>query len=100
MSKALEHDDPFQLQAMGVPDGDLLVQARVIVEEFMRMGLPMEEVERLFSDPFYAGTRHLAEKIGPEKVSEIIVGTYGRRADAIAASRRTSGRDGVHGEGV
>lgn len=55
-TKQPEHDDPFELQAIGVSDPDgtsRLEMARCFAEEFLRLGFPPGRVLALFESPRY-----------------------------------------------
>lgn len=70
--KDFEDDDPMELQAILIPDGDLMEQARFLIEEFASMGLDKCELLKLFKDPFYMGTHRLYQKLGEEKIVSLI----------------------------
>jgi len=76
--KEFEDDDPMELQAISIPEGDPQVQATAFAEEFLSMGLPKENVLELFRNPFYTGTYRLWVKLGDEKICQII-GLYRSR---------------------
>ncbi len=87
MTKTLEHDDPFQLNAVEIPDGDLELQARVIIEEFLRMGQSREELIRMFDDPFYGGTHQLTRALGQQRIIDLINAVVSEHIQAIAQSK-------------
>jgi len=70
--KEFEDDDPMELQGMMMPERDPEVQAAVIIEEFLSMGMPEKRVLELFKDPFYLGTSQLCSILGEERIAELI----------------------------
>ncbi len=70
--KEFEDDDPMELAAVAIPDGDPEEQARSIMEEFLSMGMSKENVIGLFRDPFYQGTHRLYRKLGEERIARLI----------------------------
>jgi hypothetical protein len=69
--KEFEDDDPMELEAVVIPDGDLEEQARFMMEEFLGMGMPKEDVLDLFRNPFYLGTHRLYRMLGEEKIRRL-----------------------------
>lgn len=68
----IEDDDPMELVGVALPDGDQEELARVIMEEFIRMGLSDHELLHLFHDPFYAGPHAILRSRGEAYVRELI----------------------------
>ena len=93
MTKALEHDDPFQLNAVEIPGGDLGVQARVIIEEFLRMGHTREDLLQMFNDPFYAGTHQLTRALGQQRIIDLINTGVNEHIQAIGQSKQALRRE-------
>ena len=93
MTKALEHDDPFQLNAVEIPGGDLGVQARIIIEEFLRIGHTREDLLRIFDDPFYRGTHQLTRVLGQQRIINLINTVVNEHIEAIAQSKQALRRE-------
>lgn len=93
MTKALEHDDPFQLNAVEIPGGDLGIQARVIIEEYLRIGHTREDLLRLFDDPFYVGTYQLTRALGQQRIIDLINTVVNEHIQAIAQSKQALRRE-------
>jgi hypothetical protein len=75
MCKRPEQDDPFQLEAVGVPDptGECLREmAACFAEEFLRLGFPPGRVLALFESPTYALANHAYRVLGPREVRAIV----------------------------
>ena len=70
--KEFENDDPMELQAIVMPEGDLEAQARFIIEEFSSMGMPEQNILELFRNPFYTGTHRLYQHLGEKEIAELI----------------------------
>lgn len=70
--KKFEHDDPMELEAVWIPDGDLEAQARSFIMEFLAMGFSTTRLLELFHDPFYMGPNAILNKLGEQRVREII----------------------------
>ena len=70
--KEFEDDDPMELEAVAIPDGDPEEQARFMMEEFLSMGMSKDEVLDLFRNPFYLGTHRLYRKLGEERLARLI----------------------------
>ena len=70
--KDFEHDDPMELRAVPVPDGDTEMQATVFIEEFLMMGVPKEELIGIFKNPFYDGAYRLYQNLGEGKIQSFI----------------------------
>jgi len=82
--KEFEDDDPMELQAILMPEGDLEAQARFLIEEFASMGMTKANLIHLFQDPFYTGTYRLYRRLGEERVLKLIeecsAGTFSAKA--------------------
>ena len=74
--KEFEDDDPMQLQAISFPEGDPEAQAATYIEEFLAMGMPADDVLGIFCNPFYLGTHRLYQKLGKERIRELIAAQY------------------------
>lgn len=46
--------------------------AHIFVQEFKRIGFDSEQIFRLFRNPFYFGANKAYEKLGKEKIRQII----------------------------
>ncbi len=51
--KEPEGDDPMEIVANWVPEGDPELMATCLIEEYARMGMEEEEILKLFSQPVY-----------------------------------------------
>ena len=69
--KAFEPDDPMALVAVGA-DGDPELQARCLVEEFVRLGTGDGQILAMFRSPFYAGAHALYRARGEAWVRAVI----------------------------
>ena len=67
-----DEDDPMELVAVALPDGDPDEMACAIVEEFIRMGVSDQELLHLFHDPFYAGPHAIWRNRGEAYVQQLI----------------------------
>jgi hypothetical protein len=76
-SKRPEPDDPMTLHANEV-GGDPWVMLDCLIEEYARMGLGPEEVEKLFSTPFYQAPYALRETLGRDAIRERIERVFPR----------------------
>jgi hypothetical protein len=56
-------DDPLEMQAFEV-SGDPNLMLRLIVEEFARLGLGIDEIQRLACDPNYQAFHGLRRRFG------------------------------------
>ena len=70
--KDFEDDDPMELQAISFPEGDPETQATTYIEEFLTMGMPPDDVLGIFCNPFYLGTHRLYQRLGKERIRELI----------------------------
>lgn len=74
--KEFEDDDPMELQAVSFPEGNPEEQAATYIEEFLAMGMPQDYVVGIFCNPFYLGTHRLYQKLGKERILELIEAQY------------------------
>ena len=75
MCKEAEADDPFQLNAIGVPDptGEgLRAMAACFAEEFLRLGFPPGRVLALFESPRYALAHQAYRALGARAVRDLV----------------------------
>lgn len=70
--KDLEKDDPMEFVGVALPGDTTDAMAEVLVEEYVKMGMPDDEIFRLFQDPFYAGTHAVYRARGEAYVRELI----------------------------
>jgi hypothetical protein len=66
-TRPVEPEDPMNLFAVEVP-GDPELMLRLLVEEYARMGWGLEELSRLFRDPFYVAAHGLWLHYGEEEL--------------------------------
>ncbi|MFQ6675444.1 MAG: hypothetical protein ACE5LH_03760 [Fidelibacterota bacterium] len=76
MVKRFEPEDPLELKGTEIPDGNLEQQARIIMEEFLIMGAPREQVLELFKSPFFSGTHNLLRRLGSKKIATLLEEAY------------------------
>jgi hypothetical protein len=64
----------MMLVGIELPAGaeSFLETARVLAEEYARMGFGEERLMRLFQDPFYAGAHRAYRALGEERVRAIV----------------------------
>ena len=75
MCKEPEADDPFQLNAIGVPDptGEgLRAMAACFAEEFLRLGFPPGRVLALFESPRYALANQAYRALGAPAIRVLV----------------------------
>ncbi len=84
MVKPLQADDPYELKGVMVDGGEPLIQARIMIEEFIDMGIGPEQLQTMFNDKFYVGLFLLTEQLGADVISELITHT----AEKMGISRR------------
>jgi hypothetical protein len=80
--KEFEDDDPMELVGTvceGDAAGGLDEMARTIVEEFVRMGWPSDQIMSLFVDPFYRGPHAVFQAKGMAYVMGLIEQVSTRR---------------------
>ena len=65
--KEPEYDDPMELQGFEC-DGDPGYMVDCVVEEYLRMGWPPDEVFHLFESPVYPPLHYLLHTQGPEAI--------------------------------
>jgi len=73
--KALEPDDPFELQGVILPvqdDASLREMARCFVEEFARDGWSDEQLRAMFRNPSYRGPYLVWRQKGEAYIEEVI----------------------------
>ncbi|HBH96635.1 MAG TPA: hypothetical protein DDX89_02430 [Candidatus Omnitrophica bacterium] len=73
--KALEPDDPFELQGVILPvqdDASLREMARCFVEEFARDGWSDEQLRVMFRNPLYRGPYLVWREKGDAYIEEAI----------------------------
>jgi hypothetical protein len=90
MFKQPEDDDPFQLNAIGVPDPSgesSRAMAECFAEEFLRLGFPPGRVLALFESPRYALAHQAFRALGPGAVRAIVE----RLARTWSAASRSRG---------
>jgi len=71
-TRAVEPEDPMNLFAFEVP-GDPELMLRYLVEEYARMGWGLEELLRLFRDPFYVAAHGLWLHYGEDELRRRLV---------------------------
>lgn len=76
MVKRFEQEDPLELRGVEIPAGNLEHQARVIMEEYLMMGTPREQVLHLFENPFFSGTHDLFRRLGRERIVRLLEETW------------------------
>ena len=61
-----EAEDPMELRAHAVPAeaGSLDSMAEALVDEFVRLGAPAEQILQMFRDPFFALTHAIWQRRG------------------------------------
>ncbi|MFQ6674108.1 MAG: hypothetical protein ACE5GH_04910 [Fidelibacterota bacterium] len=70
--KTFQHDDPLQLRAVEIPEGDLRFQAIAIIEEFLMMGASGPDLVKMFNDPFYSGLTYLTRRLGEQTIRKLV----------------------------
>ncbi len=76
MVKEYDKEDPFEMKAMEIPGGNIIQQAQVMAEEYRDMGMPQDELKKIFSDPFYGGLYVVYTQLGVDAVESIINQVY------------------------
>ena len=66
-TRPVEPEDPMNLFAVEVP-GDPELMLRMLVEEYARIGWGLEELLRLFRDPFYVAAHGLWLHYGEDEL--------------------------------
>ena len=72
MVKPLHAEDPYELKGVMVDGGEPLIQARIVVEEFLQIGIGPEPLNRMFNNKFYVGLFLLTEQLGTDTISDLI----------------------------
>jgi hypothetical protein len=70
--KPFEDEDPMELIALALPDGDTAEMVECIVEEFVRMGLDDRELMCLFRSPIYYTPHAIYREKGEDYVNTVI----------------------------
>lgn len=78
-TRPVEPEDPMNLFAVEVP-GDPELMLRLLVEEYARMGWGLDELVRLFRDPFYVAAHGLWLHYGEEELRRRLTDLLGRVA--------------------
>lgn len=68
-------EDPFEFVGVQFPAKDestMLAMAECLVEEYLRMGWPAEELLQVFRNPHYVGPHMVWKAKGEEYVRELI----------------------------
>ena len=76
MVKDFDKEDPFEMNAIEIPGGDISLQAQIMAEEFRDMGIAIEELKKMFADPFYGGLHMAYTQLGKKNINEIIRQVY------------------------
>ena len=76
MVKDFDKEDPFEMKAIEIPGGNIYHQAQVMTEEFRDMGIAIEELKKMFADPFYGGLHMAYIQLGEKNVNKIIGQAY------------------------
>ena len=76
MVKDFDKEDPFEMNAIEIPGGDISLQAQIMAEEFRDMGMTKEELNKMFADPFYGGLHMAYIQLGKKNINEIIRQVY------------------------
>lgn len=76
-TRSVEPEDPMNLFAVEVP-GDPELMLRLLVEEYARMGWGLNELLRLFRDPFYVAAHGLWLHYGEEELRRRLTELLGR----------------------
>ncbi len=76
MVKDFDKEDPFEMNAIEIPGGDISLQAQIMAEEFRDMGIAIEELKKMFADPFYGGLHMAYIQLGEKNVNKIIGQAY------------------------
>lgn len=70
--KPPDEDDPMELVAVTLPEGDADLAVACLVEEFVRLGMTDAQLLDLFRRPFYAGAHAIWKARGEEHVRQVI----------------------------
>ena len=74
-TKEVEEDDPFELNAIGIPDPSgtcTREMAACFAEEFLRLGFPPGRVLALFESPRYALAHQALQALGAHEIRGIV----------------------------
>lgn len=77
MVKNFKMDDPFELKAVEISNGNIELQVRIMAEEFRDIGASRQEIMRMFGDSFYAGMYLAYIQLGKAAVEKIVNKTCG-----------------------
>ena len=75
--RPIEPADPMLLSAEQI-DGNPGVMLESLIEEFARMGMPADQIQKLFQERSYQATYSLTERFGEEEVRRRINQTLER----------------------
>ncbi len=71
LSRPMEEGDPLELMALQVP-GDPAEMARCVIEEFLQLGMPPNQVQGMFADPQYPALVSLARRLGMDRIEQLV----------------------------
>lgn len=74
--KPFEPEDPMELTGVLLPGGDLEEQLEAIILEYLMLGWSARQILLLFRKPVFAGTYHVWQLLGEERVKARIDGMY------------------------
>lgn len=77
MVKNFEQEDPFELKAVEISNGNIELQVRVMAEEFRDMSTSQQELMHMFGDSFYGGLYLAYVQLGKTAVEKIVSKVYG-----------------------
>ncbi len=80
--KEPDAEDPMELVGVELPVDDVGVteqMAECFIEEYLMMGYSTEQLFRIFTNPFYAGAYDVGQRLGVERVVDLI----SRSADTL-----------------
>jgi hypothetical protein len=87
--RAIEPEDPMDLQAFEVP-GDPQVMLQMLVEEYARMGWGLDALLALFRDPFYVAAHGMWLLYGEEELRRRVAAVLARCGVVRATTRHTA----------
>ncbi len=70
--KEAEPQDPMELVALAVPEGDMDYMAECVVEEYALLGWSDKQLMTLFSHPMFQATHRIYQDKGEEYVRSLI----------------------------
>lgn len=79
--KASAPDDPMELVAIGLADGDPDYMAECLVEEFLLLGWNERQLMNLFTRPFFRATHRIYREQGEAHVRALIQRVAARWGD-------------------